>query len=467
ELRREAAAPRHRQWIPGEWARGTGTTGDPSVLRKLLELPQLGGFGGHSLGGSLLPLWAVRAVQGSGGAHAQGEGERAPAQRPWLVCAQRSLLPPGPGATGQTRLGSRRIATKRRPSRASATAATYNMSLCDRSDTRHSSPTRSPTSTVDVWSLRTFESPGIDKDPIEGIDEDPNEGQAEGSTPRLDDLKADPTYPRQLLAADLALEDVEDFETILNVDGFFSTWLSDCEPFPRPERSEGRRHSWLQHKGQQLVLPAGPCELPCDGRASFVCRFFVQLEEDEEFCLVKRLLGKGGCNMKEVAENFNAKVRLRGIGSGFLEANGRQEAPVPLEIHVSCKDFGQYLNSVATVAITLQQLYRHYARYARSKGLEGPLLKVKVEELRRSDHGWDPRFFLGRGAKRPPVGSGPPVTGPFTSEVGGGALQRREGRRSQPALVRPLAKARVLASTRPGTELAFGASSKSDREGEA
>ncbi|CAJ1410325.1 unnamed protein product [Effrenium voratum] len=304
------------------------------------------------------------------------------------------------------------------------------MSLCDRSDTRHSSPTRSPTSTVDVWSLRTFESPGINKDPIEGIDQDPNEGDA-AESPGLDPIEAEPSYPRRLLAPDLVGE-FEDFEAILDVDGFFRTWLADCEPRSEPE---GRRHSWLQRKGQYLVLPAGPCERS-DGKGSFVCVIFVQLEEDEEFCLVKRLLGKGGCNMKEVAESFDARLRLRGIGSGFLE-NG-QEAQVPLEIQVSCASFWNYLSSVASVAILLEDLYFHYGRYARSKGLEGPMLKVKVKELRRSDHGlYAPSGHFCRPGPEPPVRPGSEADALQRSE--GQAERRRQPRRS-PAGATPLSR---------------------------
>ena len=62
-------------------------------------------------------------------------------------------------------------------------------------------------------------------------------------------------------------------------------------------------------------------------------------EDDEEFCLVKRLLGKGGCNMSAIANSFDAKIRLRGRGSWHLETL-QQEADMPLQIHVSCREFG-------------------------------------------------------------------------------------------------------------------------------
>ena len=48
-------------------------------------------------------------------------------------------------------------------------------------------------------------------------------------------------------------------------------------------------------------------------------------EDDDEFCLVKRILGKGGNNMRRIAEENNAKIRLRGIGSRFLEGPAKKE----------------------------------------------------------------------------------------------------------------------------------------------
>ena len=63
------------------------------------------------------------------------------------------------------------------------------------------------------------------------------------------------------------------------------------------------------------------------------------LEDDEEFCLVKRILGKGGNNMRRIAEDCNAKVRLRGIGSGFLEGAEGKEANMPLQLNVRCTEW--------------------------------------------------------------------------------------------------------------------------------
>eukprot|EP00971_Amphidinium_carterae_P212995 4227450-Amphidinium_carterae.1 len=75
----------------------------------------------------------------------------------------------------------------------------------------------------------------------------------------------------------------------------------------------------------------------------------VGLEDDDEFCLVKRILGKGGNNMRNIADTCNAKVRLRGIGSGFLEGAEGKEANMPLQLNVSCVDYEAYEMAVDRV----------------------------------------------------------------------------------------------------------------------
>eukprot|EP00930_Biecheleria_cincta_P026583 TRINITY_DN1871_c0_g1_i1.p1 TRINITY_DN1871_c0_g1~~TRINITY_DN1871_c0_g1_i1.p1 ORF type:complete len:624 (-),score=98.87 TRINITY_DN1871_c0_g1_i1:588-2459(-) len=55
----------------------------------------------------------------------------------------------------------------------------------------------------------------------------------------------------------------------------------------------------------------------------------------EGFDLVPRLIGRGGCNMRKIAEATGAKVRIRGRGSGHLEIEGNAEAPTPLMVAVT------------------------------------------------------------------------------------------------------------------------------------
>jgi len=55
----------------------------------------------------------------------------------------------------------------------------------------------------------------------------------------------------------------------------------------------------------------------------------------EGFDLIPRLIGRGGCNMRKIAEATGAKVRIRGRGSGHFEMEGKAEAPTPLMVAVT------------------------------------------------------------------------------------------------------------------------------------
>lgn len=158
-------------------------------------------------------------------------------------------------------------------------------------------------------------------------------------------------------------------------------------PSPTPELPADRRRPIPAKSGIELaILPLPAQEELKEGK--FVCHFEVGLEDDDEFCLVKRIYGKGGCNLKNIAEKYNVKLRLRGRGSGFLEGRGKkQEADTCLKLYCSCENSESYVGAVNEVAALLSNLYRHYRRYARSKGLEPPELAVAIIEEIRSDHG--------------------------------------------------------------------------------
>ncbi len=50
---------------------------------------------------------------------------------------------------------------------------------------------------------------------------------------------------------------------------------------------------------------------------------------------IRKLLGPGGSHVRGIAARHNAKLRVRGIGSGHAEGRGRREAQVPLHLSIS------------------------------------------------------------------------------------------------------------------------------------
>jgi len=118
------------------------------------------------------------------------------------------------------------------------------------------------------------------------------------------------------------------------------------------------------------------------GTTRFV--FCLSLQQIREFDLVPKLIGHGGANLKSIAVTHNAKIRLRGVGSGFKEVSrpsGKTEASIPLQLCVSCLD-GSVLDIVRAKLIKLlDQQAKSFKRYCKSRDIVMPAnLYVEVAE---------------------------------------------------------------------------------------
>mmetsp|Transcript_9776 Transcript_9776/g.12070 ORF Transcript_9776/g.12070 Transcript_9776/m.12070 type:complete len:101 (-) Transcript_9776:957-1259(-) len=65
-----------------------------------------------------------------------------------------------------------------------------------------------------------------------------------------------------------------------------------------------------------------------DSSAKYTCRYDIQIPNEREFQVARRLIGAKGCNMKRIISQCQknmpqvsevVKLRLRGKGSGFKE----------------------------------------------------------------------------------------------------------------------------------------------------
>ena len=111
----------------------------------------------------------------------------------------------------------------------------------------------------------------------------------------------------------------------------------------------------------------------------YTCRFDIGIENDKEFHVARRIIGQKGANMKRIVKHagFDAKLRLRGKGSGFLEGVNKQESDEPLHLCVSCKEAQGYQTAVALVTALLDEVYAEYHALA-DKGLLPPKEDLKV-----------------------------------------------------------------------------------------
>lgn len=106
----------------------------------------------------------------------------------------------------------------------------------------------------------------------------------------------------------------------------------------------------------------------------YTCRFDIQIENDKEFHVARRIIGQKGSNMKRIVKQagFDAKLRLRGRGSGFLEGAQKQESQEPLHLCVSCKDYQGYRSAADQVDELLDAIYSDFREYCLMKGQPYP-----------------------------------------------------------------------------------------------
>ena len=93
-----------------------------------------------------------------------------------------------------------------------------------------------------------------------------------------------------------------------------------------------------------------------------------------DFDLVPMLIGRGGRNMRDIYVSTNAKLRIRGRGSGHLEIDGRKEAPVPLMVAVTSmkNDPEGFRKAIEQALVRLKEVAAHYEQFCIQRGLPPP-----------------------------------------------------------------------------------------------
>ena len=94
----------------------------------------------------------------------------------------------------------------------------------------------------------------------------------------------------------------------------------------------------------------------------------------DDFDLVPMLIGRGGRNMRDIYQTTNAKLRIRGRGSGHLEVDGKKEAPVPLMVAVTANkaEVEGFRQAVNMVVSRLDEVSEHYRQFCHQRRLPQP-----------------------------------------------------------------------------------------------
>lgn len=108
------------------------------------------------------------------------------------------------------------------------------------------------------------------------------------------------------------------------------------------------------------------------------CQFIVGIDEEPVFRVVRRLLGPAGKNVKAIAEETGAKLRLRGVGSKFLEGPEKLESTDPLMLCVSTSTEPGYNTAAHMVQEILERIYAEYQEFQLNNGVSMPLLGIQM-----------------------------------------------------------------------------------------
>lgn len=123
----------------------------------------------------------------------------------------------------------------------------------------------------------------------------------------------------------------------------------------------------------------------------YTCKFEIQIENDKDFQVARRLIGRKGNNMKKIGEmcsrgksNKNmhdfVKLRLRGKGSGFKEGATKEESNENLHLCVSSMYYEQYKIACDEITKLILQVYKDFFNYCRNKGIKTEILRIKKFE---------------------------------------------------------------------------------------
>lgn len=110
------------------------------------------------------------------------------------------------------------------------------------------------------------------------------------------------------------------------------------------------------------------------------CQFIIGIEEDRHFRVVKRIIGVQGANMKRIAEETGAKLRLRGRGSKFLEGPEQKESTDDLMLCISAQEKSGYDHAVRLITELLQDVYSDYEGFCHTEGRNPPSLRIRINE---------------------------------------------------------------------------------------
>lgn len=149
--------------------------------------------------------------------------------------------------------------------------------------------------------------------------------------------------------------------------------------------------------------------------------------------------------MKDIVKKAgpNAKLRLRGKGSGFVEHSTQKESEEALQLCISCTEAHGYHVAVQCVDALLRSVYADYDKWCADRGLPDRAPALRMRERRGTDGGGASAPSAQKGKRRKARAGGaepraapgedkgePPAGAPSVAEIEELIDQRNEARKA-------------------------------------
>lgn len=135
---------------------------------------------------------------------------------------------------------------------------------------------------------------------------------------------------------------------------------------PPPQRAPGPSGAAGQDSYASSSMPSAATVVTSTTSANgLMKKFVVGIENDNEFCVTRRIIGHAGSNMKRISTEAsgNAKLRVRGQGSGSKEGGAEELNNEPLMVLVSAENDRSFRIACALTSELLATIHKDYQVY--------------------------------------------------------------------------------------------------------
>jgi len=98
--------------------------------------------------------------------------------------------------------------------------------------------------------------------------------------------------------------------------------------------------------------------------------------------VARRIIGANGSKMKDIVARSGgeAKLRLRGKGSGYVERDTNDESPEPLQLCISCPTYDGYHIAMKCTEELMLRVYDEYDRWCADRGKPDRAPRIHMTE---------------------------------------------------------------------------------------